>query len=86
MARYVIRDPGLNNWDIAVFKNFSIKERARIQFRLETYNTFNHTQFNSIDRAGRWNPATGEQVDARFGQLIGAEDARIIQMALRFLF
>ena len=86
MARYVIRDPGLNNWDIALFKSFSIKERARIQFRLETYNTFNHTQFNDIDRAGRWNPTTGEQVDARFGQLIGARTARIIQMGLRFLF
>ena len=86
MARYVIRDPGLNNFDVAFFKNFPIKERARIQFRAETYNFFNHTQFNSIDRAGRWNPATGEQVDRRFGQLINTGPARIIQLGIRFLF
>ena len=86
MARSVIRDPGINSWDLAIFKNFKFKERASIQFRAETYNTFNHTQFNLIDRAGRWNPATGAQVDKRFGQLIGANDARIIQLALRLLF
>lgn len=86
MARYVIRDPGLNNWDLAIFKNFPIRERMRIQFRFETYNTFNHTQFSGGDRAGRWNPATGEQVDTRFGQFTAASNARIMQLALRFLF
>jgi hypothetical protein len=32
-AKTLIRGPGINNWDIGVFKNFPIKEFARIQFR-----------------------------------------------------
>jgi len=85
-ARTLIRGPGINNWDIALFKDFPVTERAKFQFRLEAYNTFNHTQFSGVDTTARFNPATGAQVNARFGQLTGARDARVIQMALRFLF
>ena len=31
--------------DMAVLKNTSITERVKLQFRLETYNLFNHPQF-----------------------------------------
>jgi hypothetical protein len=85
-AREVIRGPGINNWDIAIFKSFPVHERARFQFRCETYNTFNHTQFSGVDTSARFDPVTGEQVDPRFGQITGARNARIIQLALRFLF
>jgi hypothetical protein len=85
-ARTVIRGPGTNNWDIAVFKNVPVNERMRFQFRLETYNTFNHTQFSGLDTGARFEPATGQQVNTRFGELTGARSPRIIQLALRFLF
>ncbi len=85
-ARTVIRGPGINNWDIAVFKDFPVTERARFQFRCETYNTFNHTQFSGLDTTARFDAKTGEQVNARFGELTGARSPRIIQLALRFLF
>ena len=39
--------PGRNNWNIAMFKAFQIKENARFEFRAETFNTFNHTQFSN---------------------------------------
>jgi hypothetical protein len=44
-ARNSIEQPGLNNWDLGVIKNTRIKERFNIQFRYETFNTWNHTQF-----------------------------------------
>ncbi len=40
-----VRADGINNWDLSLFKNFRIRERATAQFRLETYNSLNHVQF-----------------------------------------
>ncbi len=80
------RNPGINNWDMALYKTVPIYERFRLQFRVETYNTFNHTQFSGVDTTARFDPATGAQVNSRFGEMTGARDARIMQLALRLLF
>lgn len=85
-ARSLIRGPGRNNWDIALFKDFLVTERAKFVFRLETYNTFNHTQFSAVDTTARFDPAAGAQVNPTFGQMTAARSARIIQLSLRFLF
>ena len=46
----VIRGPGRNNWDISVFKYFTLPgEGVKLQFRGEFYNAFNHTQFSGVD-------------------------------------
>src|SRR4030095_12202754 len=66
----VIRLPGINNWDLSLFKNIPIKSEIRaVQLRWEMYNAFNHTQFLAVDTAARFD-ATGAQVNARFGQVI----------------
>ncbi len=39
----------MNNLDLAVFKNFSLVGRTKLQFRLESFNALNHTQFSSVD-------------------------------------
>jgi Carboxypeptidase regulatory-like domain/TonB-dependent Receptor Plug Domain len=41
------RGPGVNNWNISVFKRFPIghSEGRYLQLRLETYNALNHTQW-----------------------------------------
>jgi hypothetical protein len=39
------RADGINNLDSSLFKNLRITERFTAQFRIETYNTFNHVQF-----------------------------------------
>jgi len=84
-AKTLIRGPGVNNWDIAVFKNIPLYERVRIQFRCETYNTFNHTQFTGLDTTARFD-AQGNQVNGQFGQFTAAARARSIQFALRASF
>jgi len=84
-ARTIFRGPGINNWDVAVFKTFPIREAIRLQFRLEMYNAFNHTQFSGVDATARFDPQ-GRQVNARFGELTAARGARIMQLALRLYF
>jgi hypothetical protein len=46
----ILEGPGFNNWDSSLFKNFTIRERFKIQFRSEFLNTWNTPQF------GRPNP------------------------------
>ena len=47
--RGAVSGPGINNWDIALGKIFSIKERANLQVRMEAFNAFNHTQFSYVN-------------------------------------
>jgi hypothetical protein len=44
-----IRADGINNFDLSMFKNFQIRERLRVQFRLETFNSLNHVQLAAPD-------------------------------------
>jgi hypothetical protein len=83
----VIRGPGINNFDISLFKNFRLGESdvRRLQFRFETYNSFNHTQFNALDTTARFD-AAGRQVNARFGQYTGSADARRMVLGLKLYF
>ena len=85
MSKTLLRGPGINNWDIAVFKNFPIRERWRFQFRGELYNAFNHTQFSSFDATARFD-AAGNQVNGQFGQFTAARDPRLIQLSMRVQF
>jgi hypothetical protein len=72
--------PGVNNFNLALFKSFSLsnKEGAPVfQFRVESFNTFNHTQFLSVD--------TG-YTDGTFGQVTAAQDPRVLQFGGKLLF
>jgi hypothetical protein len=76
-GRGILRLPGINNWDTGLFKNFSIAETIRLQFRLESFNAFNHTQWGGPERS---------VADSRFGQIRSARAARINQLALKILW
>jgi Carboxypeptidase regulatory-like domain len=71
--------PGRDNWNLSLFKNFLISESrgSRFELRLETFNTWNHTQFQNVD--------TGLG-DGRFGQVTGDYDPRIIQLGGKIYF
>jgi hypothetical protein len=81
----VFRGPGINNWDLSANKNFRWGETRNVQFRFETYNSFNHSQFSGVDTAARFN-AAGAQTNQRFGQYTSARDARKVQLGLKFAF
>jgi hypothetical protein len=69
--------PGLFNFNIALFKTFSFTEAVKFQFRLETFNTFNHTEFNGIDSGFN---------DGNFGQVTSAYDPRVLQLGGKLSF
>ena len=84
--RDVVRGPGINNFDMSIFKNIPVKERVNLQLRFEAYNAFNHTQYSSINTTAQFNPTTGQQVNAAFGSLTAARTPRVGQIALRVTF
>ena len=47
--RNSIYGPGVDNWNMSLFKNFNFTENTRIQLRFEAYNVFNHTQWGTIN-------------------------------------
>src|SRR5262249_25094444 len=48
-GKAILRAPGINNWDFSVFKNTKIGERVTWQFRFESFNILNHTQWGGIN-------------------------------------
>ena len=87
--RNAVRKPGINNWNLALFKNVRLGGRRALQYRLEAYNVLNSVQFQDVDRTARFDPA-GAQINANFGTAIGiaspTRSPRALQMSLRFNF
>jgi hypothetical protein len=77
LGRNTERGPGVNNLDLAVFKNVPITEGVRLQFRLESFNVFNHTQFATVST---------NLAAPNFGVVTAARPARINQLGLKLLF
>jgi hypothetical protein len=76
-AKDSVVTPGRNNWNISIFKSFQFRENARFELRGESFNAFNHTQFNNL------NTTYG---NGNFGTLNGTYDPRTIQVAAKFMF
>ena len=84
--RYSFQNPGIDNWNLAFFKNFGLGgERRRLQLRWEMFNVLNHTQYLTIDNTARFDVA-GNQVNASFGEANAARNARIMQGSIRLSF
>jgi hypothetical protein len=86
--RNVVQKAGINNWNLAAFKNFGLggnSGRRKLQVRVEAYNVLNHTQFDNIDRTARFD-AQGNQVNPTFGFPTTARQPRIIQGSVRVSF
>jgi hypothetical protein len=76
--------PGLVNFDMALVKVVRINEAKSLEFRWEAYNVFNNPQF-FISANGQ--PAVqGNFTNPQFGQIVGAMNARIMQLGVKFLF
>lgn len=73
----LIRGPGIVNFDMAFYKDFTFKERQTIEFRGELFNIFNHANFSAV------NTSVGS---AQYGQVTSALDPRIVEFALRYHF
>ncbi|HUI44228.1 MAG TPA: carboxypeptidase-like regulatory domain-containing protein [Terriglobia bacterium] len=93
MGRNTLTGPGRNNTDLALEKNFSLPwfngEHSTLQFRLETFNTFNHTQWNGFNTGCSGSNTFGETCDNNTtspGEVNSAWAPRQMQLGLRFNF
>ena len=89
--RNSLTQPGINNWDIGLGKTFQFTERVGFQFRVETFNTFNHTQFgidpNAAASGGPGQSAVDNNItDPTFGEVLTARPPRIIQFGGKLIF
>lgn len=81
-TRGIIYQPGFQNHNLTLVKDFSLTERQRIQFRAEAYNWLNHPNLGG---------AGGNGVDVNptsttFGKVTGKGGERQLQFALRYQF
>jgi len=99
MGRNIFRDQGFKNWDMSIFKNFTIKERYGIQARWEVFNILNHpiaanpSGASSFVNTGN-SPGPGVPFGASFltpdfaagNPLIGSGSQRVMQIGLKISF
>jgi hypothetical protein len=102
MGRNVLTGPGRNNFDMALEKNFSTPwfngEHSTVQFRLETFNTFNHTQYQYVNAGCSGSVSFGGSCSAfdasgapggpnvGQGEVNSTWSPRNIQLGLKFIF
>lgn len=78
--------PGYWNWDMGLFKNVPVSERVTLQMRGEFFNAFNHTNFSTDNTGSRSKSPIQTVTGAGFGNILAANDPRIIQLALKVVF
>jgi hypothetical protein len=71
--------PGLFNWNLSLFKTIPLTshEGPRIELRFESFNTFNHTEFQNLDTNSH---------DGNFGAVTGDYGPRLLELGGKFVF
>jgi hypothetical protein len=101
-GRNYLNNPAQFNFDISFVKDFKVRESKTLQFRIETYTTFNNTQFRIYDPAnsgntgnnvincyGGTNNSAGDSscvASSSFLHPVDGHRPRTIQLAVKFLF
>ncbi|MGI9069777.1 MAG: carboxypeptidase regulatory-like domain-containing protein [Bryobacteraceae bacterium] len=79
LKKGVVRGPGRDNWNVSLFKSFLFSEKrgSRFELRVETFNTFNHTQFHDV---------SSSKSASNFGQVTSTWDPRVFQLGAKLYF
>ncbi|MEK7833908.1 MAG: TonB-dependent receptor [Acidobacteriota bacterium] len=77
LSPFSVLNPGSLQIDTGVSRTFSIRERQSVQFRWETFNVPNRLNANA--------PIVALN-NANFGRILTAQDPRIMQFALKYVF
>jgi hypothetical protein len=96
LSRGLVRQPGISNVDFSLNKNWTMRERYRLQFRAEFFNLLNHVSFNGFGNnvfSGVTITQTAPNVfnittnrNGQFGQLNSDRGPRQIQFGLKMNF
>jgi hypothetical protein len=80
-----LRGPGRDNWNLSLFKNFNFNDSGtHLEFRAESFNTWNHTQFHNVSSVVSFDNAG--LVNNNSGAVTTAYDPRTFQLALKFYY
>jgi Carboxypeptidase regulatory-like domain len=72
-----VRGPGINLFDVSLFKNIPLGEQPRLQLGLETFNIANHPSFDGLET---------NSSAATFGRILSARDPRVMQIRAKITF
>jgi hypothetical protein len=81
--------PGRVNFTTSLYKSFAVTERAHFELRFESFNTFNHSEFNGVNVGyAPQNGPTGQGFAKgnTFGQVTSAWDSRVLELGGKFVF
>lgn len=83
----ILTGPGVVNFDTSLFKNLKIGEGSKsLQFRLETFNTMNHTEWYAVNTAVSGNnpgQAVTQGSRGTSGQVTSTRDPRNVQLSMK---
>jgi len=77
--------PGRVNFTTSLYKSFAMTERAHVELRFESFNTFNHTEWNGLS-TGAPQFFGGSGNDANFGAVTSVWDPRVLELGAKFVF
>ena len=83
--------PGRVNFTTSLYKSFQIYNQARFELRFESFNTFNHTEWNGVNATMSCSAGTGTiyspcVAQSGFGQVTGTWDPRALELGGKFVF
>jgi hypothetical protein len=81
VGRNTLRGPHYFNTDASLFKKFQISESKRIEFRIESFNLFNHVNLGQPDACVDCGSNAG-----RINGLAAGAQMRQFQFGLRFVY
>jgi hypothetical protein len=84
-----IYGPAFFNSDLALFKNFNIKEQMKLQFRVNAYNFLNHPLWSfpgGNNLSLTFDGTTGKLNNPNFGITTEKQGHRVLQFAVKFYF
>ena len=92
LGRNALRGPGFFTLDMSLSRQFRFSERFRVQLRADAFNILNHTNYvGNFAPAGQpagasYGTLSQNISSSNFGQVTGAYDPRIMQVALKLFF
>jgi hypothetical protein len=83
-GRNILIGPGFTEWDIALLKNIPLRDKLGLQFRAESFNTWNHPAFTGLNTTVRFD-AAGKPTQS-YGAVTSSGPGRTLSFGLKLLF
>jgi Carboxypeptidase regulatory-like domain/TonB dependent receptor len=95
-GRDTVNSPGLNIWNMSLFKTMKFTERASVQFRFQTFDTFNHQNYSiglpsnngTLDQNTNTNPLNTSYIFVTSPQFLNKfifnGGSRTVELGVRF--